>query len=181
MRKKLSAKIFFAIDQILSATEIIFSRASLSQKLFETDMLLENELPYLNRSLRRMEKQNLFKAKNKSGDLYNLTKEGIKKLAEFRLKNNFNTSKEWDGFWRVIIFDIPEEMRLFRNVFRRKMKSFNFFPLQKSVFVYPFACEREIYDLIDFFNASGCVQIILAKSLGEKEGEIRRFYGEILS
>jgi phenylacetic acid degradation operon negative regulatory protein len=181
MKEKLSDRIFFIIDQVFSATEIIFSRSSLSRKLSEADMLFENENKFLNRSLQRMRKQNLLKEKDRKGEvLYSLTKEGIKKLTEFRLKNILKAAQEWDGFWRVIIFDIPEEMRLFRNVFRRKMISFNFFPLQKSVFVYPFPCEKEIAVLAKFFNAKGYVQVILAKCLGDKEDEVRRFYGKIL-
>jgi phenylacetic acid degradation operon negative regulatory protein len=182
MEKRLSDKIFFVINQIISATEIMFSRASLSQKLYETDMLFENENRYLNRYLERMEKQNLIKTRKKKGEIfYCLTKDGIKKLREFRLRNFFNTVQEWDGFWRVIVFDIPEDMRFFRDAFRKKMRSFNFFSLQKSVFVYPFECEKEISNLADFFKASGCVQIILAKYLGEKENEVRKFYGKALS
>lgn len=41
----------------------------------------------------------------------------------------------WDGKWRVVVFDIPEDMRKVRNVFRARLKLWGFIPWQKSVWV----------------------------------------------
>lgn len=43
--------------------------------------------------------------------------------------------KEWDGKWRIVVFDIPEQKRLIRNLFRRNLKKWGFKSLQKSVWV----------------------------------------------
>lgn len=42
---------------------------------------------------------------------------------------------EWDGKWRIVIFDIPEERRIIRNLFRRNLKKWGFKQLQKSVWI----------------------------------------------
>ncbi|MBI2593320.1 hypothetical protein HYW44_01600 [Candidatus Daviesbacteria bacterium] len=42
---------------------------------------------------------------------------------------------EWDGKWRVVVFDIPEDMRKVRNIFRARLKIWRFTPWQKSVWV----------------------------------------------
>lgn len=41
----------------------------------------------------------------------------------------------WDGKWRIVIFDIPEQKRLIRDLFRRNLKKWGFKHLQKSVWI----------------------------------------------
>lgn len=43
--------------------------------------------------------------------------------------------KTWDGRFRVVIFDIPEQKRLVRDLFRRNLKKWGFKNLQKSVWI----------------------------------------------
>ncbi len=42
---------------------------------------------------------------------------------------------KWDGKYRVVIWDIPENKRTIRNLFRRKLKDFGFVLWQRSVWV----------------------------------------------
>lgn len=51
--------------------------------------------------------------------------------------------KVWDGKWRVLIFDIPEEAKLQRDQFRGLLKKNNFKKLQQSVYVSPYPFNRE--------------------------------------
>lgn len=41
----------------------------------------------------------------------------------------------WDGKWRIVSFDIPEEKRIVRNLLRRNLKKWGFKHLQKSVWI----------------------------------------------
>lgn len=50
---------------------------------------------------------------------------GVKPVNEF----------DWDGVWRVVIFDIPEDRRRIRDQFRRKLKHWGFKNWQQSVWV----------------------------------------------
>lgn len=43
--------------------------------------------------------------------------------------------KDWDGKWRIVVFDIPEQRRIIRNLFRRNLKKWGFRHLQKSVWI----------------------------------------------
>lgn len=45
------------------------------------------------------------------------------------------TDEEWDGKWRIVIFDIPEQKRVIRNLFRRRLKDWEFRRWQQSVWV----------------------------------------------
>ncbi len=40
---------------------------------------------------------------------------------------------KWDGRWRIVMFDIPEENKKVRDIFRSRLKLWEFQPLQKSV------------------------------------------------
>ncbi|MDP2930569.1 MAG: hypothetical protein Q8N56_03130 [bacterium] len=52
--------------------------------------------------------------------------------------------EKWDGKWRLVMFDIPENTRLIREALRRKLKAFGFSSFQKSAWIYPFPCKKEI-------------------------------------
>lgn len=50
--------------------------------------------------------------------------------------------KKWDGKWRIVVFDIPEQKRLVRDLFRRNLKKWGLKHLQKSVWV----SKRDIFN-----------------------------------
>lgn len=56
-------------------------------------------------------------------------------LGKESLGQEFFREEDWDGKWRIIIFDIPEQKRIIRNLFRRNLKKWGFKQLQQSVWV----------------------------------------------
>lgn len=46
--------------------------------------------------------------------------------------------RRWDGKWRLITFDVPIDYNLKRDHLRKLIKEFDFYPLQKSVWVCPY-------------------------------------------
>lgn len=58
----------------------------------------------------------------------------------------------WDKKWRLVMFDIPQEYRLARDAFRKKLKDLKFHQLQKSVFLTPYPCEDEIDFIAEIFD-----------------------------
>ncbi len=61
------------------------------------------------------------------------------------LLNKMGTVKQekWDGKWRMLIFDIPEDAREKRDQLRWLLRKHGFIKLQASVFVHPFSLNRE--------------------------------------
>ncbi len=55
------------------------------------------------------------------------------------------TEENWDGKWRIVIWDIPEQRRVIRNLFRRNLKKWGFKHLQKSVWV----SKMDIYNKLE--------------------------------
>lgn len=86
----------------------------------------------LSKAIARLKKKGFIEAdKTDTGQtILKLTDEG--KTMVLLTSDN---EEDWDGKWRVVIFDIPEQKRLIRDLFRRNLKKWGFKYLQKSVWI----------------------------------------------
>jgi DNA-binding transcriptional regulator PaaX len=92
-----------------------------------------------------------------------LSENGKKRAIKYELENmTIPKPKNWDGKWRLIIFDIPEKFHKERRALRIKLEELGFYLLQKSVWLYPYECKNEIDFIVEFFNISPYVRIIEA-------------------
>lgn len=83
------------------------------------------------------------------------------------LLQTINRPAQWDRKWRLILFDVPTEARLKRDAFRSLIRRLGAVQLQKSVWIFPFDCNREIDELRDFFDLSEEeVRVVQADSIG---------------
>ncbi len=86
-------------------------------------------------------------------DKYCITPKGILKLNEYKIQDLIiQKPKNWDGKWRILTFDIPEEKKSARIALNKKLKDLSFLTLQKSVFIYPYPCEKEFKQIGEFFG-----------------------------
>lgn len=72
-----------------------------------------------------------------------LTKEGKKKVHSLELDNDttlVNTS--WDGFWRIILLDLPESRKSERESLRYLLKKAGFVCLKNSAWISPYPFEH---------------------------------------
>lgn len=82
-----------------------------------------------------------------------LTEEGKKLAGKYQIDDlEISKPKKWDKKWRIVIFDIPNSKGVLRNIFRKKLKEFGFYSLQKSTWVYPYPCQEEIRFLREFLG-----------------------------
>ncbi len=105
-----------------------------------------------------------------------LTAKGKKEAQKLNLFGHaikFKKPKRWDGKWRIVIFDIPEENRIFRDILRNHLYNLKFHKLQNSVFISPYPFEKQIQKLIEIYSAQAFVQVITAEKI-DNEGEIKR-------
>jgi len=61
-------------------------------------------------------------------------------------------NQEWDGKWRIVIFDIPNAKSCRRTAFAGKLRELGFIMIQRSVWAYPFECHKEIMILRKFYE-----------------------------
>lgn len=105
-----------------------------------------------------------------------LTKEGKERALTYRLEEiEIKTPARWDGYWRIVLFDIPEDIKKLRDAFRRHLKRLGFYEFQKSVFIHPYDCSNEIDFLIEFYNARPYIRFVLAKHL-DNELHIKKVF-----
>ena len=121
-------------------------------------------------AIRRLQKNRLVLVKEKKGKfVVELTKEGKRKFNEIQFeKLQITKPPRWDKKWRIVIFDIPDKsFKRARDVLRSKLKEWNFYPLQKSVWVCPWPCENEIQLVAELYGIAPYVNIVVAEKILE--------------
>jgi DNA-binding transcriptional regulator PaaX len=106
-----------------------------------------------------------------------LTSEGKKMAGKYQIDDlTIEVPKTWDKKWRIILFDIPVTSNTVRNIFRKKLKEFGFYWLQKSVWVFPFECREEIEFLRDFLGVEKR-QIICIEAVIKDDEFLQKHFG----
>lgn len=119
-----------------------------------------------------LKKQGLIEIQKKNNQIYIYLTEKGKKKADWMQINDLKIRKPktWDRKWRIIIFDIAELKKIYREALRGKLKELGIYPVQKSVWICPFDCRAEIELLKDFFGLSDDeLRIIIAENIGNDE------------
>jgi len=105
-----------------------------------------------------------------------LTEKGKETAIEYDIKKlKPKKLKKWDGKWRIVIFDVPEDRRAKRDTFRIRLKKLGFLELQKSVWISPIDYEREINYLAKAFDIVKYAKFIVADSVSNKKDLKKRF------
>jgi len=105
---------------------------------------------------------------NNNGEIVTeLTEKGKRVVKTLRLETlKIQKPKVWDGKWRVVIFDIPEEeWRKGRDALRNKLQRLGFYLIQKSVWICPWPCENEILFISELFGLTPFVNILTAERI----------------
>lgn len=122
-------------------------------------------------SLKRMQNQRLIEITDKGDETtISITEKGKKKFLSY----NFETMtvlipKKWDGKWRIVGFDIPEKKKQAREALRNKMRELGFITLQKSLFILPYDCKKEIEFIGEFFRVNKYIIYIEATFINNQE------------
>jgi CRISPR-associated endonuclease Cas2 len=123
------------------------------------------------RLLYNLEKRKLVAIKEVDGELLvTFNEKGKELLLRYKLDElKIPKPRRWDGRWRIVIFDIPEKKKLAREVLREKLKQLGFYKLQKSVFIHPFECQREIELIARVYEVEPYVYFIRADYIDNQE------------
>ncbi|MBI2327977.1 CRISPR-associated endonuclease Cas2 [Candidatus Curtissbacteria bacterium] len=156
-------------------TLLVFPSLGYIIKYFTDD---KNQQKYVKRVFHRLEKQRLISTHEKPDGKITITftdKGKQKALTYYIDQIEIKRPKNWDGFWRVVTFDIPEGNKKARNIFRENLKTLGFYALQKSVFVHAFPCKDEIDFLKHNFGVASHVAFIIAKSI-DNQNLLRNYF-----
>src|SRR3989344_528013 len=88
----------------------------------------------------------------KYSDTFRPTKAGEKEAffanLDARAAMHKHQKRKWDGYWRMIIFDVPEKKRRYRDYLRQMLKTLGFKELQKSTWVTPYPIPDFLKELL---------------------------------
>lgn len=105
-----------------------------------------------------------------------LSENGKQRALQFNLdKMEIKKPKIWDKKWRIVMFDVPEKLRRLRDSLRLHFKEIGLIELQKSVFVFPYSCSKEIEFILEFYNARRHVRFILADKIDNQIHLMKKF------
>ncbi len=124
-----------------------------------------------------LKRRGLIKIEKRGQDNFEitLTEKGAHKSLEEAFKNFKIQKSQKDGYWRVVMFDIPRKHNWARDAFRQKLREMGFYQFQESVFVMPYPCEKEINLLVAIFNISPFVYLIKTKDFSENK-ELKKVF-----
>ncbi|OGE86072.1 MAG: CRISPR-associated endonuclease Cas2 [Candidatus Doudnabacteria bacterium RIFCSPHIGHO2_02_FULL_46_11] len=124
--------------------------------------------------IKRLSERGLIKKGPKVGVV--ITAEGKNYLTKFsQTQITIPKQKKWDGSWRLITFDIPEEERKKRDSFRYLLKGLGLGQVQQSVWVYPYPCELEIAIVCELAGVKEYVSFFEGKYKGNDQ-ELKKIF-----
>lgn len=107
---------------------------------------------------------------------YEITKKGREAIAWEKIDEaSKRQAGKWDGYLRIVMFDIPENKKSTREVIRKKLKNIGFVQEQKSVFVYPFVCKEEIDAIAYFCSSKKYIKYMVVQIIEGQEDLMQRF------
>lgn len=126
----------------------------------------------IKKSLESLEKNEIIELEKKEDNVFVKVKDknnstvirySIKALLDFKRKE-----KHWNGKWFLVFFDVPEIQRNKRDYLRNFLNKIGFYCYQKSVYIFPYECEKEITLIKKIVQGANYMRYIIAEKI---EGE----------
>ncbi len=157
----------------LVAGPLVFPGLPKIYKMLNVDT--KSERYRLQRTLKNLEKHELIRLAVKGGqEVVEITTLGQQKILRYDFDDMAITKpKKWDGKWRLVIFDVPNDKNKRRRLISYKLTDLGFVLWQKSIYIYPYPCEEEIDFLRGFLKIGDEVKYIEATQISESDD--RRF------
>lgn len=133
----------------------------------------------IRKSLENLEKKEIIDLEIKDDKVFvelkdktNLTviKYSTKALLDYKKK-----MKKWNKKWFLVFFDVPETQKNKRNYLRRFLVYIGFHQYQKSVYIFPYECEKEILLIKKIVEGAKYIKYIIAEKI-ENEKQIKTFF-----
>lgn len=128
----------------------------------------------LTRSLKGLKDSGLIASHDSGQQEYaRLTREGRKKAVSLKLDSDTAVlNPHWDGKWRIILLDIPEDRKADRDGLRYLLKKAGFVCLKNSVWISPQPFEHLFASIKKDLNLTTEIMIFVTDTLdGETEKE----------
>jgi len=176
--KEIAFKILLLMDKTLIVSfKGPYAKANAMLTLFDDLKDVKEEI--IHNEIQRLYRNKLFRIEYYRGNKrYVLTSKGKKYLEKYTIEGLTIKDKKHHGKWILVFFDIPENIKKVRNAFRNRLKILGFYELQKSVFVCPYLCEKEIDFLIDYYDLRKYVRLAIVEKI-DNELHLKRIFNII--
>src|SRR3989338_6755297 len=131
----------------------------------------------IKRVLQNLEKKEILSLEMKGNDVYvhlkdwlqpTIVKYSLRQILELKRRE-----RKWNGKWFMVMFDVPESQRNKRVYLRSFLKDIGFFQYQKSVYLFPYECEKEIALIKKIIESGKYMSYIIAEKIeNEKNAKI---------
>ncbi len=178
---KLSAReiLFYLVDANVFLFQLFDKHRLYRKSIKDYWRWRENDHIRFSQNIYRLKTQKLIRIYKEGKEKYlELTPKGLEKLKKITIDElKITPPKKWDKKWRIVIFDIPDDKKVARNILREKLENLGFLPLQESVFIYPFESKKEIDYISDNYYVRPYVKYILADIFEGDEDLVEEFLG----
>lgn len=134
-------------------------------------------IPYLKRTLARLEKQKLVEFdKEGNKQIVKITDQGKQKILRYALEEiSVSKPSSWDGYWRLVSYDVPKELEEERNTLRRFLLTWGFYPFHESVFLHAYPCEEQVEFLREYLGIGQYVRFLTVSKI-ENDQPFRDYF-----
>jgi phenylacetic acid degradation operon negative regulatory protein len=127
------------------------------------------------KTINRLENQEFLEIQGKSLDRVICLTEKGRQLIVGRRNPETEWARQWDGIWRMVLFDIPETDKAMRNKLRRILSASHFGCLQRSVWLSPHPMDSIDQLIRKETPGLACLSLMECRQLaGEKSSEVVR-------
>jgi len=184
MAKKKSKRNFFNAKKILleATKDFVFDSAEILEGFLlsaGSSRSLARRIGFSNRgyyqAMQSLKRSGYVRRINQ--DQFLITPKAVKKLITLKVEETDWTTVEWDGCWKMVVFDIPEKKKRERNILRSLLKRKKFVGIQNSVYISPFADFDQLALIRSQLKIEKYVSFFTAKSANTDSDELlkRRF------
>lgn len=160
-KKNLTSFILFALDKAVPGY-LCFEDFTNHHYRYKYGMPDLNKAS-LAQALKRLRKRGLIDFATNDKLAYRLTDQGQQEAVWESILNN---DEEWDGKWRLVSFDIPEQRRQARNLLRTSLKKWGFTSWQQSLWATKKNCIKPLREFVKKAGIKDWVIIVESNNVG---------------
>jgi phenylacetic acid degradation operon negative regulatory protein len=160
---------------LLTITVVMPGATPVIEKLFLKDKKFDKR--EFNRTINRLEDIGMIEKLVNGDELtIKLKPKGTKQATEYALDDiEIKRPARWDNKWRIVMFDIPENKKIARNAFKRHLDRLGFAQIQKSVYVHPFPCDKEIEYIVGVYALKQFIKYAIADYFNDQNDLIKKY------
>ncbi len=143
-------------------------------KQIKTEECLQKSEYAITRSLKGLKDTGLIEQITSPQNEYaRLTKLGRKKIHSLKLDSDTTlVNTTWDGFWRIILLDLPENRKSERESLRYLLKKAGFVCLKNSAWISPFPFEHLFTNIKKDLGLTTEMMIIVTEHIDEESKKV---------